>query len=145
MPQPQDSIKLSQLTKELVALNLKRVTNPCFVAAEVVRNAVGVACKARPQEAEAIISDACYGGMQGLMLSEQDLACGAVIFVGALASGAGGGALDRAQTQRAAIAGIARMVKFLEREQLLAIQRKLEQRYPGSSAVFSDAQAAAAA
>jgi len=134
--------KVGQLTKELVAMNLKEVQNPCAEAAGLVRQTIVVALKARPEEACAVICDACYGGMQGLLLAEQDLACGALMILSAVCGGAPDIALDAAERRRFAIEGIARISKFVSGADVTAISRVLERRQQGAGQSFTDAVAA---
>ena len=134
--------KVGQLTKELVALNLKEVENPCMVAAGLVRQTIGVALKARPEEARGIVSDACYGGLQGLLLADQDLACGALLMLAALGGGAADIALNPAEIRRYAIEGFARIARFVSREDVTSISRALEKRHQGAGQAFNDALAA---
>lgn len=136
-----DEFKISQLTKELVAMNLKERQNPCAVAAGVVRQTIDVALKARPHEARRVVSDACYGGLQGLLLAEQDLACGVLLILSAVQGRAGELEPSAAEMRSYCIEGFARIAKFVSREDLAAICRALERRHQAGQA-FTDALSA---
>jgi hypothetical protein len=138
----ESELKIGQLTKELVAMNLKEVQNPSAVAAGVVRQTIVVALKSGPSGAQSIVSDACYGGMQGLLLSDQDLACGALMILSAVTGGAADIPLSPDDMRRYAIEGLARIAKFVTGEDLTAIGRVLERRQQGAGQAFSDAVAA---
>lgn len=134
--------KVGQLTKELVAMNLKEVQNPCAEAAWLVRQTIVVALKAKPDEARSIVSDACYGGLQGLLISDQDLSCGALMILSALCGGSAEIPVDAALMRRYCIEGLARISKFVSGQDLTAISRALEKRQQGAGQSFSDAVAA---
>lgn len=136
-----NAFQIGQLTKELVALKLKELQNPCAVAAGLVKDAIAVACKARPQEARTVVSDACYGGMQGLLLADQDLARGAEMILGAVSEAAADASLDPTELMSYGLAGVARIAKFVTRERLVAIQSALEERFQGCGEAFSAALA----
>jgi hypothetical protein len=135
----EDEFRVGQLTKELVALKLKELQNPCAVAAGLVRQTITVALKARPEEAEKVVIEACYGGMQGLLLADQDLACGAVLIMGAVCEGAGDVGGDPTALMMFALTGIARFTKFIEHEKIVDISHSLEKRYQGVGVAFSEA------
>jgi hypothetical protein len=137
-----DQFKIGQLTKELVALRLKELGDPCAVAAGLVKKTLVVALKAQPDQAPTVVSDACYGGLQGLLLAEQDMSRGAVLILEAVCDSANDTALDPTAMMRYGLAGIARVSKFVPSETLVTMRHALEERYNGIGEAFSEALSA---
>ncbi len=138
-----DDFKIGQLTKELVAMKLKELEDPSAVAAGLVKKTIVVALKAAaPDQARAIVVDACYGGMQGLLLAEGDLAAGAVKLLEAVCEAAQDLGLDPGEMMRYGLTGVARIEKFAQAETLSAIRFALENRFSGVGEAFTDALAA---
>ncbi len=124
-------------------VQLSQVPNPCAVAAGLVRRTISEACQTHPEQAAAIVTDACGAAMKALARADQDLGCGAVMIVSAVCDGKNATDLEPAALLNAALAGMARAGKSLPSPQLADIQKKLERRYSGAGEAFSQAAAAA--
>lgn len=138
----EEEFKIGQLTKELVAMRIKKLEDPCGVAADMVKQAIVIALKARPIEAETVVSDACCGGLQGLYLSDHDLSRGAVLILQAVGEAADETMLDPTLLMSFALKGFARLNRLTTPEQLQAMREELERHFHGCGQAFADALAA---
>ena len=140
MEEEKDEFKVGQLTKELVAIQLKKMADPCATAANLVKQTISVAFKGiKPGEAGHvnIVEDACRGGVTGLLLAEQNLAKGSILILEAVSELSSELNMDPTEMMRSALKGIADMRRFLRPDQLLAIHREIELHYMGAGEVFS--------
>lgn len=133
---------ISQFAKELVAIRLRETEDPCAVAAALVRETAEVALKSRPEEADCVIVDACYGALQALSLAEQDLSRGATLMYGSVLELAGPLGIAPAALSDYAFEGFARMRRLMTQVQLIDMLETLESRYKGAGAGFAKALAA---
>lgn len=140
MEESQEEFKIGQLTKELVAIKLKKMADPCATAANLVKQTLSVAMKGLKQgdagQGE-LIEDACRGGITGLLLAEQNLGKGAVLILEAVAELSSELNLDPTEMMRSALKGIADMRRFLRTDQLYAIHRDIEMHFMGAGEVFA--------
>lgn len=139
-----DDFQIGQLTKELVAIRLKKMADPCAAAAELVKKTLTVALKGRlpddPGNA-ALITDACQGGITAMLLADQHLPKGAALLLEAVVELANECNLDPAACMRAAMLGISDVRRFARADQVHEIAREIETRYMGAGEAFSDALA----
>jgi hypothetical protein len=136
-----DPFLISQLAKELVAIRTRKLEDPCAIAAGMVRETVLVALKSRPQEAERVVADACYGALQGLLLSGHDLARGAALMLGETAEVAASTGLDPADVMRYALDGFARIRRMATQDQVIEMLDTLEGHFHGTGEAFAAALA----
>lgn len=136
-----ESFRIAQLTKELVAQKVQKMEDPCAVAADLVKQTIVVALGAKPEDAEKVVSDACYGGLQGLYLSEQSLPRGALFILEAVAEAAGKVEQDPTALMQAALKGFARIKHLTTPDQLFAIRSEIEKSFNGTGEAFSAALA----
>ncbi|OGR88482.1 MAG: hypothetical protein A3J74_07545 [Elusimicrobia bacterium RIFCSPHIGHO2_02_FULL_57_9] len=140
MEEPQEDFKIGQLTKELVAIKLKKMADPSATAANLVKQTLAVALKEiKPGSTghHAVVEDACRGGITGLLLAEQNLGKGAVLILEAVAELSSELNLDPTEMMRSALNGIADMRRFLRPDQLYDIHREIELHFMGAGEVFS--------
>ncbi|MBI3554204.1 MAG: hypothetical protein HY077_17030 [Elusimicrobia bacterium] len=139
-----DEFKVGQLTKELVAIRLKKMADPCAAAADLVKGTLSAALKAMipgdPGCAK-VITDACQGGITGLLLADQNLPKGAALMLEAVAELAVEFDLDPATAMKAALLGISDVRRFARPDQVHEIQREIESHFMGAGEAFSDALA----
>lgn len=138
----EEEFKVGQLTKELVAIRIKKLEDPCGAAADLVKQTIVVALKARPIEAEKVVGDACCGGLQGLYLADHDLSRGAVLMLEAVGEAANETMLDPTELMSYALKGFARLNRLATPEQLQAMREDLERAFHGCGQAFADALAA---
>lgn len=135
-----DAFELGQLTKELVAVKLKRMADPCATAADLVKQTLAVALKTIRDDAPArskAIGDACRGGITGLLLADQNLARGAVLLLEAVVELSGHLDLDPGESMRSALRGLSDLKRFLRAEQLDEIEREIGRHFMGAGEVFA--------
>ncbi|MDE2292978.1 MAG: hypothetical protein KGL53_12925 [Elusimicrobia bacterium] len=141
----EDDFKVSQLTKELVAMRLARMEDPCAAAADSIRQTLKVALQALPPgdpERHTVIEDAVRGGMQGLILAEQDVPRGGALVVEAMAELAHDVGMDPSETIKSALAGLAGLKRLLRADHLDALREAIEEHFHGAGEVFSELLAA---
>ncbi|MBI3297779.1 MAG: hypothetical protein HYZ75_06425 [Elusimicrobia bacterium] len=136
-----DAFRIGQLAKELVAIHLQATEDPSAVAAAMVRETTLVALKSRPQDADAVIADACCGSLQALLLSGHDLSRGAALMLAEVQDLAGPLRINPAVLTDSVLAGFARMRRFMSQEQLIDMLETLESRFAGAGAAFAKALA----
>lgn len=133
-------LKVGQLTKELVALRLKQMEDPCAVTADLIRQTLLVALKALPVGDPGrgkVIEDAVYGGMQGLLLGDHNLTRGAVLALEAVVHLAMELELDSAEAIKSALTGLSRLRRLLASETLHELHTAVEEHFNGAGEVFS--------
>ena len=132
-----DSFMISQLAKELVAIRLQKMEDPCAVTAALVRETAMTALKSRPEEAERVVSDCCYGALQALLLSGQDLGRGATLILGEVSDLAFPAGLDPADLMRFALHGFARIRRIATQDQVIEMLDSLEAHFHGTGEAFA--------
>lgn len=138
----EDKFEIGQLTKELVAMKLKKMADPCAAAAELVKNTLSVAlktCKDDDAARDKVIADACRGGMTGLLLADQNLAKGAALTLETVVELAGVHELHPAEVMKSALKGMADLRRFLRPDQLEDIQREIGTHFMGAGEAFQQA------
>jgi hypothetical protein len=139
-----EELEIGQLTKELVAIRLKKMADPCAAAADLVKKTLAVALKGRTTTDAGVcktITDACQGGITAMLLSDQNLAKGAVLILEGVAELAQELNFDPAACMRAALVGISDVRRFARPDQLHEIAREIETHFMGAGAAFSEALA----
>ena len=136
-----DSFMLYRFANELVAHRISATEDPCADAAAVVSEAARVALTARPGEAEQVVSDACYGGLQALFMAGQDLSRGSALMLEAMAELGGPLGLDPADLMRYSLDGFARMRGLITQGQIIDILDTLERHFNGTGEAFAAALA----
>lgn len=132
-----DDFHVRQLTKELVAENLRELPDPCKKAAELTGNTLRVALKGlRAIDQEALVREACQGAITALLIAEQNLARGAVMLLQTVADLAGEFDLDPAMLMTGALRGIADLRRFATPEQIMLVEREIESAFMGVGQAF---------
>jgi hypothetical protein len=133
-----DQFRVEQITKEMVAEELRLLGDPCAAAAMVVRKTLQNALKdpAVRAEHERVIEDAVRGAMTALLLADQSLARGAILILEVVADNAMERHLDPTDCMRAALKGLADLRRFVEPERLDDIRLQVESHYMGAGEVF---------
>jgi hypothetical protein len=132
-----EDFKVGQLTKELVAIQLKKMEDPCAVAADLICKTLRVALKSNQEGGDKIIEDAVLGGMQGLLLAGGDVPRGAILVLEAVADLAAEQGLDPTLAFAGALAGLARLRRVLLPAQLDELKAAVGAHFMGAGEVFS--------
>jgi len=135
-----EEFRIGQLTKELVAIKLQKMSDPCAAAAELVQKTLSLALKGlSPNDPglDRLIADACRGGITGLLLADQNLAKGAVLILEVVAELASEFNLDPAQAMKGALHGLADLHRFVQPEQIYDITHRIEANFMGAGEAFS--------
>ena len=132
--------RFGQLTKEMVAEELRRMGDPCAAAALVVRKTLaaafdGPAALGQPSP-EQVIEAAVKGAMTALLLADQNLARGAILSLEAVAEAAGERNLDPTAAMMAALRGLADLRRFVEPDRMDTIRIEIEAHYHGAGEAF---------
>ena len=136
-----DAFRIGQFAKELVSIRLGSFDDPAAGAAALVAESARVALRARPEEADCVIADACYGALQALLLAGHDLSRAACLMLSAVQELAVGLRRDPAELSGYALEGFARMRRLMRQDQLIDMLETLESRHPGAGAAFAKALA----
>lgn len=135
----EERFEIGQLTKELVAVKLKKMADPCAAAAELVKNTLSVALKACVEDPEArdkAIADACRGGMTGLLLADQSLPKGGALILEAVVELAQQFELHPAEVMKSALKGMADLRRYLRADQLDDIKHEIGAHFMGAGEAF---------
>lgn len=136
-----DQMRLAQLTKEMVAEQLRLLGDPCLAAAMVVRQTLAAALQALPPGQTAcarVIEDAVQGAMTALLLADQSLARGAILILEAVAEVATEHHQDPTESMRAALRGLADLKRFVAPDRLDGIRLEIDAHYMGAGEVFAE-------
>jgi hypothetical protein len=133
-----DELRIGQLTKEMVAEELRRLGDPCAKAAEVVLRTLEAALQAPAGGAEAarVIEDAVKGAMTAVLLADQSLARGAIQVLEAVVEAASRRQLDPTEAMSAALRGLADLRRFVDPERLDEMRREIDGHYMGVGEYF---------
>ncbi|MEK7383658.1 MAG: hypothetical protein AAB262_10295 [Elusimicrobiota bacterium] len=134
-----DQLRIGELTKEMVAEELRLLGDPCAAAAVVVRKALTAALRSAPTgvaPSARLIEDAVKGAMTALLLADHSLARGAVLVLEAVHDVAGECHLDPTESMRAALRALAELRRFVEPARLDDIRLEIEAHYMGAGEVF---------
>jgi len=132
-------MRIAELTKEMVAEELRLLGDPCAAAASVVRKALRAAFKGAPAEGtspERIIEDTVKGAMTALLMADHSLARGAILVLEAVHDAAGECALDPTESMRASLHALADLRRFVEPGRLDDIRLEIDAHYMGAGDVF---------
>ena len=134
-----DELRIHQLTKEMVAAELKLSADPCEAAAGVVRKILGPALLNPPAGTPPglIVEDVVRGAMIALLLADQNLARGAMGVLDAVLETAGQAQLDPTEAMRAALQGAADLGRFTDPARLNDIRVAIDGKFMGAGEVFS--------
>ncbi len=136
----EDPFKISQLTKELVASELKNATDPCLLTAQTIRKTLTVTIKGIPAgdpSWKTAIEDAVRGGLQGLILADFDVAKGGIYTLRELTNLAQDVGLDPMETLLSGMRGMASLKRLIPPERMDALRLKIDQEYHGAGEAFS--------
>jgi len=136
-----DELRIVQLTKEMVAEELRLLGDPCAAAASVVRRTLMAALQgAAPGDTPParVIEDAVKGGMMALLLADHSLTRGSILIVEAVMDVASKRDLDPTDSMRAALKGLADLRRFVEPARIDDIRLEIEAHYMGAGAVLID-------
>ena len=134
-----DELRIHQLTKEMVAEELRLLGDPCQTAADVVRKTLSAALQSPPEGTgpERIIEDAVKGAMTALLLAEQNLARGAMLVLSAVLDVSAAN-VDPMAAMGSALKGIADLRRFADADQLENVRLEIAAKYMGAGEVFSE-------
>ena len=136
-----DELRIVQLTKEMVAEELRLLGDPCAAAASVVRRTLSAALQgAAPGDTPParIIEDAVKGAMTALLLADQSLARGSILIVEAVMDTAAKRELDPTDSMRAALKGLADIRRFVDPSRIDDMRLEIESHYMGAGEVFME-------
>lgn len=134
-----DQLRIGELTKEMVAEELRLLGDPCAAAAAVVRKALTAALSTAPVDGTPparVIEDTVKGAMTALLLADQSLARGSILVLEAVHEVAGECHLDPTESMRAALRALAELRRFVEPARLDDIRLEIESHYMGAGEVF---------
>lgn len=136
-----DELRIGQLTKEMVAEELRQLADPCATAATVVRKTLSIALNGVPAGGtapERVIEDAVQGAMTALLLADMSLARGAVLVIEAVHDVASERQIDTMESLRAALRGLADLRRFVTQQRVDEVRHEIETRYMGAGEVFQE-------
>jgi hypothetical protein len=136
-----DEVRIGQLTKEMVAEELRRLGDPCAAAAAVVRKTLAAAFDGPAASGgvpvELAVEDAVKGAMTALLLADHNLARGAILVLESVVDVSAERQLDPTAAMTAALKGLADLRRFVEPERIDDIRLEIEAHYHGAGEVFS--------
>lgn len=136
----ENQFKVGQLTKELVAAELRNSPEPCLLAAQTIRKTLQVALKGlRPdaRSAGTVIEDAVRGGLQGLILADFDVAKGGIHTLREMAHLAQDLGLDPMETLMSTMRGMASLKRLIPPERMDRLRLDIDAEFHGAGEAFS--------
>ena len=136
-----DELRIVQLTKEMVAEELRLLGDPCAAAASVVRRTLTAAFQgAAPGDTapQRIIEDAVKGAMTALLLADHSMTRSSILVVEAVMDVATKRELDPTESMRAALKGLADLRRFVDPARMDDIRLEIEAHYMGAGEVFME-------
>lgn len=136
-----DELRLVQLTKEMVAEELRILGDPCAAAAAVVRKTLMAALQgAAPGDTapSRVIEDAVRGAMTALLLADHSMTRGSILVLEAVMDTASKRDLDPTDSMRAALKGLADLRRFVDPSRVDDIRLEIEAHYMGAGEVFME-------
>lgn len=121
-----DELRLVQLTKEMVAEEVRLMGDPCATAAP------GDTPPAR------IIEDAVKGAMTTMLLADQSMTRGSILVVEAVMDVAAKRDLDPTDSMSAALKGLADLRRFVDPARIDDIRLEIEAHYMGAGEIFKE-------
>ena len=131
-----DELRIGQLTKEMVAEELRLLGDPCAAAAAVLRKTLKAALA--PDNAARLIDDAVKGAMTALLLADQSMAKGAIMAMEAVLDAAAEKQVDNEVAMKAALKALSDLRRFVEPARIDELKMALEMRFMGTGAVFGE-------
>jgi hypothetical protein len=134
-----DELRIGQLTKEMVAEELRQLSDPCAAAATVVRKTLSIALNGLPSNGtppDLVIEDAVKGAMTALLLADLSLSRGAILVIEAVHDVAAERQLDTVQAMCAALKGLADLRRFVTAHRVDEVRHAIETRYMGAGEIF---------
>lgn len=136
-----DELRLVQLTKEMVAEELRLLGDPCAAAASVVHKTLMAAFQsAAPGDTPParVIEDAVKGAMTALLLADHSMTRSSILVVEAVMDVAAKRDLDPTDSMRAALKGLADLRRFVDPSRMDDIRLEIEAHYMGAGEVFME-------
>jgi hypothetical protein len=136
-----DELRIVQLTKEMVAEELRLLGDPCAAAACVVRKTLMAALQGTaPGDTPParVIEDAVKGAMTALLLADHSMTRGAILILEAVMDTASKRDLDPTDSMRAALKGLADLRRFVDPSRIDDIRLEIEAHYMGAGEVFME-------
>jgi hypothetical protein len=135
-----EELRIHQLTKEMVAEELRALGDPCAAAAAVVKKTLTAALQSAPEGTakELIVEDAVKGAMTALLLAEQSLARGGLMVLEAVLDVTAAENLDPTESMRAALRALADLRRFVEPARVDDVRIAIEAKYMGAGEVFAE-------
>lgn len=136
----EDHFKVGQLTKELVAAELRNAPDPSLLAAQTIRKTLVVTLKTlqpgdRPSSIA--IEDAVRGGLQGILLADYDVARAGILTLREMANLAQDAGLDPMETLLSAMRGMASLKRLIPPEQMDRLRLAIDAEFHGAGEAFS--------
>lgn len=136
-----DELRLVQLTKEMVAEELRLLGDPCAAAASVVRKTLMAALQgSAPGDTPParVIEDAVKGAMTALLLADHSMTRGSILIVEAVMDVTAKRELDPTDSMRAALKGLADLRRFVDPARIDDIRLEIEAHYMGAGEAFME-------
>ena len=132
-----DELRIHQLSKEMVAAELRRLGDPCATAAVVVQRTLAAALVKPPQGTEAarLIEDTVRGAMTALLLADQSLSRGGLLILEAVLEITAAHLAPEIAMQ-SVLRGLADMRRFATPERLADMRVVIGAKYMGAGEVF---------
>lgn len=133
--------KVTQLTKELVAAELRNAPDPCLLAAQLIGKTLAVALKAIPRGDRAAglaIEEAVRGGLQGVLLAKYDVAKAGVMTVREMAQLARDLDLEATETLMSTLRGIASLKRLIPAGDMNRMRIDIDVEFAGAADALSD-------
>ncbi len=132
-----DELRIHQLSKEMVAAELRKLGDPCATAAEVVQRTLAAALVRPPlgTEAARLIEDTVRGAMTALLLADQSLSRGGLLILEAVLE-ITATHLEPMAAMHAVLKGLADMRRFATPERLADMRVVIGAKYMGAGEVF---------
>jgi hypothetical protein len=136
-----DELRIVQLTKEMVAEELRLMGDPCAAAANVVRKTLYAAFSSPTPgdtSSEVVIEDAVKGAMTALLLADHSMTRGAILVLEAVMDVAAKRELDPTGSMRAGLKGLADLRRFIDPARIDDIRLEISAHYMGAGEVFAE-------
>lgn len=136
----EEYFKVSQLTKELVAAELRNAPDPCNLAAQTIRKTLAVTLKnLKPGDRSAAIAieDAVRGGLQGILLADFDVSKAGIQTLREMTNLAQDLGLDPMETLLCAMRGMASLKRLIPPERMDRLRLLIDAEYHGAGEAFS--------
>lgn len=132
-----DELRIGQLTKEMIAEELRRMGDPCAAAAALVKKTLGAALSGPNKAgAERVIEDTVKGALTALLLADQSITRGSLLMLETVLEVANECSIDPTVSMRAALRAIADLRRFVEPQRLEDIRLSIDAQYMGAGDVF---------